>query len=146
MGILNTKKPTQPPFFAWTNAEHSVGVARFDAEHKELAAAISRVHRTLQGNRDHILIQRLVEDLIAETSKHFLHEELAMETAGFEDRAGHVAEHEILIKSAWEIDRKFRNGLTSALALPILLKNWFIPHIQEWDRKYAATLRRHGID
>lgn len=138
------KVKTQPKerFFVWSDAEHSVGVAVFDKEHKRLTGMMSQVHAALLEEHDRVLARQLMEALIQETRTHFTHEEGAMEAAGYPELAAHAAEHATLITQAQDLLRQFRAGGLSALAFPVFLKNWLIPHIQGSDRKYASAMRR----
>ena len=40
---------------------------------------------------------------------------------------------------------RFQTGGLSATALPLFLKNWLIPHMQQVDRRYAAYLLSRGL-
>ena len=106
---------------------------------------MSQVHASLVKKRDRVRAQQLMETLIRETRAHFAHEEREMEAAGFPGREVHLAEHAVLLREAQDLLRQFLSGSLSAMALPNFLKNWLIPHIQGSDRKYAGTLRRHGV-
>ncbi len=145
MWFNKLKTPPKERFFVWSDSEHSVGVAIFDEEHKRLTGMMSQVHDALLEERDRVLARQLMENLIQETRTHFTHEEGAMEAAGYADLPAHAAEHAALLIQAEDLLRQFRAGGLSALAFPIFLKNWLIPHIQSSDRKYASILRRQGL-
>jgi hemerythrin-like metal-binding protein len=142
-----SKNRTQPKerFFAWSDKEHSVGVAIFDVEHKHLTELMGKVHATLMEEHDRVRARQLMEELIQETRNHFIHEEGALAAAGYPELEAHAAEHAALLAQAQDLLRQFRAGGLSALAFPIFLKNWLIPHIQGVDRKYASILRRQGL-
>jgi hemerythrin len=40
---------------------------------------------------------------------------------------------------------QFAIGSISALMFPNFLKDWLIPHMLVYDRKYSAALRRQGL-
>lgn len=147
MGMWFLKSTPEPdvPFFAWSSAEHSVGITVFDQEHQRLATLMGQVHATLLEKHDRALALTLIESLIQETRAHFDHEERVMEELGFHEREAHAAEHATLIQEAKVQLQMFRSGTFSALAMPNFLKAWLIPHMQVTDRKYAACLRRHGF-
>ena len=88
---------------------------------------------------------RLIEQLVQQTHAHFAHEEEAMEEAHFPDLEAHATEHAALIRRAQEILRQFRSGAISALVFPSFFRDWLIPHMRDYDRKYSAALRRHGM-
>jgi len=143
---LSKPKPEQkPPFFVWSDAEHSVGVGTFDEEHQRLTLLMARVHEALQADHDRVEARKLMEQLVVETRAHFRREEGAMAAAEYPDLPAHAAEHAALMDRAEELLRQFRNGGVSALVFPSFLRDWLVPHMQAYDRKYAASMRRQGL-
>ncbi len=136
---------SEEPFFAWSSEEHSVGIAVFDQEHQRLVALMSQVHLALMDKHDRTLALERLGFLIARTRAHFDHEEGVMGNIEFAEREPHVAEHTALIAQANALLQQVQNGSLSALAISRFLKDWLMPHIQTMDRKYAATMRRHGL-
>jgi len=122
-----------------------VGVAVFDTEHRELFAMMAQVHAALQGRPDRYAAIRQMEEIIQTVRTHFDHEERAMHENDFPGAEAHTLEHGLLITEAQELLKNFKGGGISLLSLPIFLRNWFIPHINEFDRNYAGHLKRHGF-
>jgi hemerythrin-like metal-binding protein len=145
MWFFKTKPQAKDRFFVWSDPEHSVGVAIFDSEHKRLTELMGKVHAALLEEHDRVRARLLMEELIQVTRNHFTHEEGVMAAAAYPDLEAHAAEHAALLAQAQDLLRQFRAGGLSALAFPVFLKNWLIPHIQGVDRKYASTLRRQGL-
>lgn len=144
MSFFSPKPKAAEPFFTWTPAEHSVGISRFDEDHKQLAKLVTRLHAALIERRDRAMAADLMGTVIQETRAHFHREEEAMEGAGYPGLEGHALEHERLLQEAADLLRQFNAGAISALAFPTFIKNWLIGHIRETDRKYAACLRQNG--
>jgi len=144
-----SKQPSAPepeePFFAWSGEEHSVGIAVFDQEHQRLAALMSQVHVALMEKHDRTLALERLGFLIAQARSHFDHEEGVMGNVGFAERAAHVAGTTALIARANALVQRVQIGSLSALAIPKFLKDWLVPHMRTMDRKYVATMRRHGL-
>ena len=139
------KAEPKPPFFVWSDLDHSVGVGMFDQEHQHLATMMAQVHEALQDERDRLRALQLMERLVQETRTHFSHEEGKMEEVQFPDLEAHAAEHAALLTRAQDMLRQFRTGALSALLFPAFLRDWLVPHIQNYDRKYSASLRRQGL-
>ena len=134
-----------PPFFAWLEGEHGTGIPTFDKEHQKIFMIISRIHARAHEERVRTPPLDLLDQLRLELTAHFSHEEQVMEEAGFPDRAGHAAEHAALVRELQDLLKRFHSGGISVLALPAFLKKWFVTHISDSDRKYAAHLRRNGF-
>ncbi|MBK9796613.1 MAG: hemerythrin family protein [Holophagaceae bacterium] len=140
---ISAPEPKQP-FFAWSSEEHSVGIRVFDQEHQRLVALMSQVHIALMEKHDRTLALERLEFLIAQARSHFDHEEGVMGNIEFAERDAHMAEHTALIEQANALLQKVQNGSLSALAISAFLKDW-LSHMQILDRKYVATMRRHGL-
>jgi hemerythrin-like metal-binding protein len=147
MWFSKSKPDAEPevPFFAWIRGEHSVGITVFDQEHERLTDLMSQIHAALHKKHDRILILGRLEFLIKETKAHFEHEEGVMRNISYPDLEAHVAEHAALLREAAALFQKVQSGNLSATAIPEFLKAWLITHMQTTDRKYAASMRRHGV-
>ncbi|MDP2876294.1 MAG: bacteriohemerythrin [Holophaga sp.] len=138
------KPSSDDPFFVWFPADHSVGIARFDQDHKRLTDILNRIHETLNEDRDRNRAAKLMEHLIQEIRSHFHQEEAALTEASYPDLENHMAEHQQLLEEANSLLRQFLAGTISGMAFPIFIKNWLIGHMKDSDRKYSACLRRQG--
>jgi hemerythrin-like metal-binding protein len=145
MWFSKPKPEPKPPFFVWSEQDHSVGVAMFDEEHQRLTTMMAQIHESLQEEHDRLRALKLVEQLVQEARAHFTHEEDAMKEAHFPDLEAHAAEHTALIAQVENLLRQFTKGSMSAMIFPSFLRDWLIPHMQDYDRKYSATLRRQGL-
>jgi hemerythrin-like metal-binding protein len=145
MWFSKAKAEPKPAFFVWSEADHSVGVKVFDEEHQRLTAMMSQIHDALLEEHDRLRALQLMERLVQETRAHFAHEERSMEEAQYPDLEAHAAEHAALITRAHDMLRQFRMGSVSAMMFPAFLRDWLVPHIQLFDRKYSAALRRKGL-
>ena len=145
MFFSKSKLPKALPFLEWQDEEHSIGVPIFDREHQKIFILINNLHILTQEKHERTLPPALLEGLRTELLAHFAHEEQVMEKTGFPGRQAHMTDHGALVQELQEMFKQFHTGGISVLALPLFLKNWFIKHIIDSDRKYAAHLRSHGM-
>jgi len=145
MFFSKSKPPMALPFLEWQDEEHSTGVPVFDREHQKIFLLINDLHARAQEKHERTVPRALMEGLRAEVLAHFAHEEQVMDKAGFPGREAHVAAHALLVQELQDMFKQFQNGGMSVLALPLFLKKWFIKHIVDSDRKYAAHLRSQGF-
>lgn len=117
-------------------------VRKFDDEHQRLTRTIAQTHEALLAEHDRLGALKLIEQLIKETCFHFIHEEDVMEAAHYSDLKSHEAEHTALLARAENLRRQIAKGSVSSLVFPCFLRDWLVPHMQDYDRKYSATLRR----
>ena len=136
-----SKAAVQEAFFAWPQADLTLGLASLDRDHGQMASLINQIHAALVQNRDRVAAARIMEEVLREIRTHFLREEEAMAQAGYPDLDPHGAEHAQLLKEAGELTRQLYSGSLSALSFPTFLKNWFVAHTQGPDRAYAGWSR-----
>jgi hemerythrin-like metal-binding protein len=144
----NKPKPpsTQSPasFFSWSK-EHDIGIRQFDAEHQHMGSLISQLHTLMVVKRDRTAADQLTDQLIQTTRTHFANEEALLTEHGYPEWEAHFHEHSILINELHDLQRQFKAGTLSALAMPTFLKKWLLEHIQNTDRKYVSFLKSKGI-
>ena len=145
MWFSKPKNEPKRPFFVWSELDHSVGVAVFDDEHQHLTSMMAEIDQAMQGEHDRQRALMLMENLVQALRDHFTHEEGKMEEVQFPDLGTHAAEHTALLARAKDMLYKFRNGTLSARLVAAFFRDWLIPHIQHYDRKYSASLRRQGL-
>ncbi|AWK88831.1 bacteriohemerythrin [Azospirillum thermophilum] len=116
----------------------SVGVAILDDDHKKLLDMFNGLLRTgiTAGNRDDLCA--LLGSLRAYTTVHFAREEEWMESHGFPELPAHKAAHRYFVEEVEKLHRDFEGSNTTMLRvdLILLLKEWFIEHIQHVDAQY----------
>lgn len=132
-------------FFTWSEADMTVGLLRFDQEHRRLGDLINQIHRAALERRDRSLCTALMERFQQETRAHFDSEEAALRETEFPGQEGHFEEHTRLLETLRDMQQRYAAGSLSALILVDFLKTWLVEHIKTSDRKYTAHLRRNGF-
>jgi hemerythrin len=130
----------------WTE-RLSVGVARFDDEHKKLVSLINALFEAVQAGRGREALGQTLDELIAYTRNHFVGEEAALKQYGYPDLESHHKEHEALTRQVIDIQRKYHAGASAMLSMEVMtfLKNWLVRHIQGTDQKYSRFLNDKGL-
>ena len=136
--------PAQGVFLPWT-AELKIGISQFDLEHQQMGALINQLHTLMVVKRDRVAADQLTDVLIQVTRTHFASEEALLSELDYPDREPHFQEHSSLIAELRDLQRQFKAGTLSALAMPTFLKKWLLEHIQNSDRRYVQFLKSKGI-
>lgn len=148
--MFSWSKPKPPPaqspttFFSWSR-ELNIGIRQFDAEHQNMGSLINQLHTLLVVKRDRAAADQLTDQLIQTTRTHFANEEALLTEHAYPEREAHFHEHSFLIDELRDLQRQFKAGTLSALAMPTFLKKWLLEHIQNTDRKYVSFLKSKGI-
>lgn len=140
------KSALTPPstFFPWT-PDLNIGVQLFDLEHRQMGALINQLHTLMVVKRDRFSADQLTDMLIQAARAHFSSEEALLRELGFPGREDHFLEHTRLIDELRDLQRQFKAGTLSALAMPTFLKKWLVDHIQNADRLYVEFLKTKGV-
>ena len=127
-------------FFMWDD-KYSVGVARFDQEHKKLIDLTNRFYEAMSAGKAREALQATCNELVAYTKTHFLNEEAALKKSTYPDLVKHQEEHKLFTKQVMDLKTKLDSGETvMASSMGNFLKNWLINHIMGIDQTYGKYL------
>lgn len=134
------------PLVEWSD-RLSVGVARFDAEHRKLTAVANDLFDAVQAGKGKEALGDVLDELLAYTQAHFSHEEEAMRAYGYPEADAHIEEHKALARRMQEFRRKYMSGSSAVLAMEVMnfVKNSLLRHIWETDKRYAGFMHANGV-
>ncbi|MCB9884971.1 MAG: hemerythrin family protein [Planctomycetes bacterium] len=120
------------------NDSLSLGVDAMDAEHKELVAAMNRIHELAGKKADKATLDVAIQRLAKLTAKHFADEEKHMAAIGYPDAKRHGYIHQDMLQKIAAHHEAFQKGDgTVPKAFFDFLVHWLCAHIKGIDRKYA---------
>lgn len=127
------------------NPEWETGVARIDAQHREL---FHRLDALVEAVPEPDFVDRapvLLPHLLDYVETHFQDEEAAMEATDYTWIEAHRARHADLREKAGALAAQLAEdpaGLTEPMMSWFM--EWLIHHIDGEDRRLARHLRKHG--
>lgn len=125
----------------WTADQFGTNVGFADDEHKILFDKLNTLYDLATGGAERSSIGAQLDDLIAYVVGHFAHEEKEMEAAGFAGLAAHKAEHEALVGTCADLQKKFHAGEADVNEdVGQMVKSWLESHIPTFDKGYSAVL------
>jgi hemerythrin len=129
------------------NESMSVGVKVLDDDHKKLVGMVNELHDGILSGQRQVALGHVLDQLVSYTKIHFHREEGLFEKTGYALAAEHKKEHDELVKTAVDLQKRYKGGATSMLSLETMtfLKNWLGHHIQDVDKKYKTHLNAKGI-
>jgi hemerythrin len=129
---------------AW-NEKLDLGHEAMDHDHHLQVALLAAFTNAIEQGRPGVA-RRLVEQLHAYSSSHFLSEELLMDTGAYPHLEQHAEEHGILIERIEEIRAASASGENDlALSMALDLRAALAAHVAGADRalaEHVAGLRR----
>jgi len=129
----------------WSD-KYSVGVAKFDDQHKQLVALLNELQQTISPAGGPRNIGQVLEELAEKTDRHFAAEEGGLDQYCVPGLPAHRLEHDRLRAQV----KRFATGLTSgnvAVSSRVLdfLRSWLMDHIQNCDKRYSPYLQDKAL-
>lgn len=95
------------------STELSVGVASMDREHRRQLGLLSDLSAAVRGGADDSLLYPLLQELVEQTSLHFLSEQLDMKLHAYEASEAHLHEHRRLLLEVQNLKQNLATGTTA---------------------------------
>lgn len=129
------------------SAEHDVGVASIDQQHRGLAELINLINGLIAIRASLADLQEPFEQLYDETERHFLHEEALFAHTQFDRAERHKKEHArlLLILKRFCQTLNPRDLSASPADHVAFLRAWLVDHIANEDRPLGVHLNSLGV-
>lgn len=128
-------------YVAW-DPSMSVGVVALDDDHRRLLDMFNSLLTSglSRGRREDLSM--LLRDLSDYTERHFAREEEAMDRVDFPEAERHKAAHRYFVDEVVKLKDEFEAGgdVMLRIDLILLLKEWFMEHIQTVDMQYRPFM------
>jgi hemerythrin-like metal-binding protein len=124
------------------NEHLSVGIERFDLEHREMIAVINDLDAAMQRGEGAQALGDLLRRLVDYTRRHFRSEEETLEAHGYPDLDAHRREHRSLEEQVLDLQDAYEGGRRSlSVQTMTFLRDWLKNHIMGCDHRYGPFLR-----
>jgi len=118
-----------------------VGIDEIDDDHRRLVELFNMLNHAVTEGVSPDYLAAILEELVNCTVWHFSHEERLMLKYGYDGYADHKEEHQALIESVEELQKKIRQaGKLVANEDLDYLERWLTGHILSDDMKLGAYL------
>lgn len=116
-----------------------LGVSAMDREHRELVAAMNKIHELDQKKAGKAAVDAAILHLVKLTKQHFADEEKHMAAIGFPELGVHARIHADMLRKVGTHYEHFQAG-NGAVAKEFFdfLVLWLGAHIMGIDKKYAV--------
>lgn len=129
----------------WTE-KFSVGVRKFDEQHKKLIGIFNQLDENFSGTFDKELTTNTLAEMTVYAWTHFQEEERLMKEFGYPDYEGHKKQHSAYqerVESFCIADLHQEGNLPNQLIS--FLRGWWMHHILEEDMKYKNFFNEKGL-
>ncbi len=133
-------------YIEWTDSL-SVGVKKFDDQHKVLVSIINDLHQSLSEGKTNDVMSQILERLLDYTIEHFAEEEKYFVKYGYPETADHKEKHTRLIDEVVQLRKQLDEGdITISYETMGFLQDWLIHHVLQADMKYKDFFHSKNVD
>jgi len=122
--------------------DYEIGIEDIDLQHHFFFNLINRITAEINNNADYQYRMDLINELQAYAKFHFISEENKMRKAEYPDFLRHRFRHFELIENLSRIGNLLyiEGDESDEFKLASFLKDWFLTHTRDEDRKFADYL------
>ncbi len=133
------------PFIEW-KPEFSVGIVRFDDDHRHLISLLNQLHLAIHDDQDRLALSSILEGLVWYTQSHFRAEEALMQRYAYPKLTSHKAEHDRFKNQVVQFADGFKSGQeANSVEIAAAMEEWLAKHILGCDAAYTQFFRSYGI-
>lgn len=127
-------------FIVWKE-EYSVGNQKLDNDHQQIISIINDLYELVLANDSGRGINAIVKRLNSYTQLHFTTEEHMLVMNSYPHLQDHRQEHEAMISRTQCLQLKRSFDKDSCQDVLLMLKEWWLGHIQKRDQDYRPYLK-----
>ncbi len=129
----------------WSD-KYNLNIKEIDDQHKRLAGIVNKFYESSQTNKSEKVLNKILDDLLAESVLHFIREETIMILYKYPGYDADKKEHDILSNELTEVfSRKNENQEDKYADIAFFLKRWLTEHILKDDQKLAKFLKKKDV-
>ncbi|HXV21169.1 MAG TPA: bacteriohemerythrin [Desulfuromonadales bacterium] len=129
-------------FFKWKH-QFSVNIPEMDQQHQKFMALLNKVHLYSETqDRDPEFLTALFRELFAYVLTHFEEEETLLEQTGFPGLEVQKKQHQYFRDQLVNLrEQHLKGNATAPLSVLIFMRDWFMNHVLEFDKKYGEYFK-----
>jgi hemerythrin len=122
---------------------YTVNDATLDEQHRQIIECINSLYDAMESVNANEAMKRVLDTLVRYTHEHFDYEEKILREVGYPEWAAQKATHDAMRRKTAAL----RSNLTLVTArdILVLLKDWWIDHIQGEDKQYAPYMQLTAV-
>lgn len=127
-------------FIAWKH-EYSVGVKKLDKQHMKIINILNDIHNYRKEKAGPLDLENILNDLLLYTRTHFADEEGLLRLVGYPKFTEHQEVHYGMAQKTQAIcEAGLDDRDDLSLELLTFLRNWWVDHLENEDRRYVPYL------
>ena len=127
-------------FFKWKDG-FNIGIEEIDQQHRKFLEYLNECHRYVQSEGETEVDAAMILKLKGYAKAHFKFEEDLMTAYDYQKKDQHIRQHEYFVSQIAKLeDKGAAHPDKAAEGLLAFLRDWFLSHILERDREFAASM------
>ena len=132
-------------FFIWKDS-FNIGIEEIDQQHREFLGLLNEYYEVVSLSKTATLDHELVNKLKSYVSMHFDFEVNLLKNTGYVETEEQLKQHNYFESRISELESSLVQGNTESLnAVFTFLRDWFLNHVLESDRKYVPYVTNQQI-
>jgi hemerythrin len=126
--------------FVWKDS-FNIGIGEIDEQHKLFLEYVNECYSSSCRDSQRQVTDATIYDLKVYAATHFRFEEGLMKEKGYPAQEEHIKQHLYFESQVTELENANARGSNRTVeSLLVFLRDWFLKHILEHDKKIAAFL------
>lgn len=126
-------------------SSYETGIPSMDEQHQQLIGLINSMYRVLRKEESIDTIEPILDEMAAYAKKHLGDEEALLQKHGFADLEEHRNFHKSYQEKVTALLREWeQQDEKTAKNIYTFLRQWWLQHIVEEDKKYGPFLMEAG--
>jgi len=127
--------------FKWKDG-FNIGIAEIDEQHRSFLECLNDCNAQISSGKRGSIDRSLIDRLSAYAAMHFRFEESLMEAEGYPEIAQQRTMHKYFEAQVAELEASLsKQGGRSLESVLAFLRDWFLNHVIEQDKKFASYVR-----
>ncbi len=128
------------------SSDLELGIKQIDDQHKVFIGIVNALRKGIEEQDLKIWLEPILDQLQGYAGYHFGTEELYFRLFDFEGAAEHINEHrKMSSRLSGFVERYQSRGEDISQDLSAFLMDWVDNHIPNFDKKYVACFKEHGL-
>ena len=132
-------------FFIWKDS-FNIGIEEIDRQHRKFLEILNEYYEVVSRSKTVTIDHEMVNKLKSYVSMHFDYEVNLLKNTGYIETEEQLKQHNYFESHISKLESSLEQGNTESLnAVFTFLKDWFLNHVLESDRKYVPYVTKQQI-
>lgn len=129
----------------WRDA-YGTGILSMDDQHRKIIDLINELYKKIRREDTHGSVQEVLVEMMKYAEEHLQAEEKLLKINEFHDYDEHISKHVIYRERLKALMAESQNDPDAAVkSTYTFLRQWWMGHIVEEDKKYGEFLKGKGV-